>query len=107
MSERTFAARLRRWPEAFQRSHFADLEEHERDVVAALVVLLDARPEFAQLVEEPPAPAPEKLFDEASGDAQRERPEPTYPEWSKSKPGQPRELPDVALAFMREHGLRS
>jgi len=79
------ARRLRRWPESFRDSHFSKLEEHERQIVALLVLELDARPEFATLVEEPPAPAPEKLFDEASGDAQRERPEPTYPRWHDEK----------------------
>lgn len=104
------AQRLARWPSEWREHCFSSLPPDERATVALLVLELDARPEGVTLVE-PPAPAPESLFDETAGDAQRERlgrerPEPTYPEWWKSKPGQPRELPDVALAFMREHGLR-
>ena len=73
------ARRLRRWPASFRDSHFATLDENERRIVALLVLAFDARPEFAQLVDEP---EPEQTSFEVE---KQEEPEPMHPRWHDSK----------------------
>lgn len=95
----TIARRLRRWPDEWRESHFASLPRDERKVVALLVLELDARPEFAELLPDPVS-VQQSLLDE------REPAEKTWPDWSKTRRGKPRELPSDVQAWMREQGMR-
>jgi hypothetical protein len=94
------ARRLERWPREWRESHFSSLEVDERKIVALLVLDLDARPEFCELLD-----VVEPVHEQTSLDDPVEPPESMHPRWAEQRGQKPRELPLVVETFMREHGI--